>query len=515
MAENENAVDRIIGKTPWWGISGFFHLSLLLAAALLFGVTAMADEEEPVVIRPPRKLKPIPVMVPERVPDLVKEVLERPEECDIPVFRKVEVTDRNETEDDEEFKKNKGDSLDFVTDKPFKDRVLFDVLGPGGPPGGKIGCPPGSRADLVQIGGGEGTRSAVLAALRWLARHQRRDGSWGASGSARKCNKVDRFSNGAGCSDHKGNSIYDPGVTGLAILAFLGAGYSHRSKDTHDGISFGEVVHKGIRWLISQQDYEGAVVRDRRGPWMYNHLICALALTEAYGRTGELMLLNAAQRAVDFTIQAQNPGMGWRYSYRPDDNDSSVTGWGAMVLKSADLSELHFPREEAYGGVMAWFDLVTEKSYYRVGYGFRKKGKRFKVASLIPSRNLSMTAVACMSRMFLENNRRSPEVVGGCQLLLRDLPEWRLGKIDFYYWYYGSLALFQFGGTPWEKWNVAMKDALVPHQNGETTGCRRGSWEPIDRWSPFGGRVYATAINALTLEVYYRYANVFTGLAKK
>ena len=143
MAENENAVDRIIGKTPWWGISGFFHLSLLLAAALLFGVTAMADEEEPVVIRPPRKLKPIPVMVPERVPDLVKEVLERPEECDIPVFRKVEVTDRNETEDDEEFKKNKGDSLDFVTDKPFKDRVLFDVLGPGGPPRGENRLSPG------------------------------------------------------------------------------------------------------------------------------------------------------------------------------------------------------------------------------------------------------------------------------------------------------------------------------------------------------------------------------------
>jgi hypothetical protein len=31
----------------------------------------------------------------------------------------------------------------------------------------------------------------------------------------------------------------------------------------------------------------------------------------------------------------------------------------------------------------------------------------------------------------------------------------------------------------------------------------------VDRWGFEGSRVYATAINALTLEVYYRYANVF------
>ena len=31
----------------------------------------------------------------------------------------------------------------------------------------------------------------------------------------------------------------------------------------------------------------------------------------------------------------------------------------------------------------------------------------------------------------------------------------------------------------------------------------------VDRWGFAGGRVYATAINVLTLEVYYRYENVF------
>ena len=33
---------------------------------------------------------------------------------------------------------------------------------------------------------------------------------------------------------------FDAGNTGLAMLAFLGAGFSHLSKDIHDGIRFGD-----------------------------------------------------------------------------------------------------------------------------------------------------------------------------------------------------------------------------------------------------------------------------------
>ena len=50
----------------------------------------------------------------------------------------------------------------------------------------------------------------------------------------------------------------------------------------------------------------------------------------------------------------------------------------------------------------------------------------------------------------------------------------------------------------------------MPNQHTGKDGCRNGSWDSdVDRWGFEGSRVYATAINALTLEVYYRYANVF------
>jgi hypothetical protein len=33
------------------------------------------------------------------------------------------------------------------------------------------------------------------------------------------------------------------------------------------------------------------------------------------------------------------------------------------------------------------------------------------------------------------------------------------------------------------------------------SGPNRGSWDPTDRWSPVGGRIYTTALAALTLRV--------------
>jgi len=57
-----------------------------------------------------------------------------------------------------------------------------------------------------------------------------------------------------------------------------------------------------------------------------------------------------------------------------------------------------------------------------------------------------------------------------------------------------------------------MLDAILPVQHGRKDGCAEGSWDTtkVDRWAQ-GGRVYATAINVMTLEVYYRYKSVFGG----
>ena len=96
--------------------------------------------------------------------------------------------------------------------------------------------------------------------------------------------------------------------------------------------------------------------------------------------------------------------------------------------------------------------------------------------------------------------------------LARDLPVPKQGWIDYSYWHHGTMALFHFDGPEsgrpqetWRPWNQAVPAALVRTQESKEMGCQEGSWLANDRWSDEGGRVYTTALGALTLEVYYRY----------
>ena len=50
--------------------------------------------------------------------------------------------------------------------------------------------------------------------------------------------------------------------------------------------------------------------------------------------------------------------------------------------------------------------------------------------------------------------------------------------VNFYYWYYATLAMFQAGGEPWRQWNERLAKVLLEHQVGDEHGSARGSWDP-------------------------------------
>lgn len=355
-------------------------------------------------------------------------------------------------------------------------------------------------------GGRGGTRSpetAVLAALIWLQKHQSPDGSWDSDGFSAQCKK--------NVCDGPGSPINDVGVTGLALLCFLGAG------ETHESGPFKNTVREGLKYLMSQQDEgtDGCFGEMVGQHFIYNHACAALAMAEAYGMTEAKAFKEPAQKGINFILKAQNPYAAWRYAYPPDgDNDSSVTGWMVMALKSAKLSGLKIDTV-ALDNAVTFIDEVTDPVTGRTGYtalGQPPSRMTSMMTRFPPDKSEALTAVGLLVRIFCGHTLDSdPLITKGADLLMQKLPEWdpESGVIDYYYWYYATLALYQVGGTRWDKWNEALKAALLDKQRLKEDEDEYGSWDPIDPWSMEGGRIYSTALNCLSMEVYYRYPNVF------
>ncbi len=71
-------------------------------------------------------------------------------------------------------------------------------------------------------------------------------------------------------------------------------------------------------------------------------------------------------------------------------------------------------------------------------------------------------------------------------------------------------------GKYWDAWNDTLHPLLVETQL--PTGPLAGSWHPYepvpDKWSRYGGRLYVTTMNLLSLEVYYRHLPLYEMTAK-
>lgn len=340
---------------------------------------------------------------------------------------------------------------------------------------------------------------AVLAGLIWLARHQSPYGSWGAKTFTNQCK-------GTACTG-TGEEEFDIGVTGLSLLAFTSAGYTPSSKDIYEGFDFGLVVRKAANYLMSIQDNQGIYGFLEQGKFMYNQAIAAYAICDLYGiikdsPTG-VMFKDTAQKGVNYLVSVKNPGKGWRYQPQDGQNDSSVTGWATMALKSAELAGLNVD-PNVFAEIKSFYDDVTDPNTGEVRY------TELTPLDREPAVQPTTTAIGIMVHFLIDRNRSGPLVQKGVGLIMKSLPVWDTSKegiIDYCYWFFGSYYLNYYDGPDgpcWQRWNEQLKEVLVKNQRPMADKCAWGSWEPIDRWSEEGGRVYATAINTLTLEVYYK-----------
>jgi hypothetical protein len=373
---------------------------------------------------------------------------------------------------------------------------------------------PDRQAFAMMSGGDANTESAVEMALAWLARAQGPDGGWNAAehGAGREASAAKNRTDGE--YRHNAGLKANTAMTGLALLAFLGAGHTHMEG------RYADRVTSGLRYLMDQQlpsgDLSGREQVGReptvRYARMYSHGMAALALTEAYSMTGDTALLPPIQSACRYTLNAMNPRTGgWRYEFPTEDpGDTSQFGWQAMVLHSSATNQAISVPNATRLAMQRFLDSVSTG---RAG-GLAVYRSRSDQMAPAEQATPAMTAEALSSRLLLGFPTTPQAADEATRLILKHQPG--RSEENLYYWYYATLALYQMRGDGdeqsnqqqvWKQWNESLKQQLCGTQVPQ--GPNQGSWNPTCIWGGYGGRVYSTAVACMCLEVYYRYLPMY------
>jgi len=482
-----------MSRAPWLAISAAAHLLIYFILMAIPWEEFGANKGKEIHA----KLEQAPEELFEEPEEEIEEEIEE-EPIEEPILKDAEISDHNEDEMDE-FTESEGDP-DFLSDSPFDSDAFNDVIGIGGGAGGKFGGRFGGRKKL-RAAAGSAAEQALKDALEWLKNHQSPDGSWDCDGFMSNCGKIGSTT----CPDG-GNATHDVGTTGLALLAFLGD-----ANTTSEG-PYKDQVSAGIKWLREQQDPDtGLIGEDTSHDYIYDHSIATLAICEAYFFSKSPLIKRVAQNAINYIHKARNPYGAWRYDVPPiGDNDTSVTGWMIFALSSARDAGLTVDDEAIRGG-MSWIEEVSDPASGRIGYdSFGSLSSRTTANEKWPrEKGESMTAVGLLCRIFDHQDPDKNEILKKhADLLARTPPEWDPEGFgcDMYYWYYGTYAMYQMGGSHWKKWEGAMKKAILTSQRKD--GDEKGSWDPVGPWGYSGGRIYSTALMTLCIEVYFRYGRV-------
>lgn len=315
-------------------------------------------------------------------------------------------------------------------------------------------------------------RAAIERGLEYLARVQFADGRW-------------RFDNleGASAAFPQPTSLRaDAAATGLALLAYMGAGHDHFSG------RYQCVVDDGLDFLVRIQQDEGAFseLPDEESSEItsfYSHGIATLALCEAFGMTGDATLREPAQLAVDHLADRLEHELQSRHGRTIRQNDWSVIGWQLATLNSGRLAGLTVDADALARISASLAQMQIDAS----------------------SSDEMQTAIALAVELHLgQTNSAAPRRSAADQLLAHEAED--DPHRDTYYWYYGSQAMYYLGGDQWQAWSRELYPRLIESQ--VDSGLTIGSWQPPTATeaarADVATRLYVTALNLLSLETEQR-----------
>ncbi len=320
-------------------------------------------------------------------------------------------------------------------------------------------CGPGTS-------GSRDVREMYDRGLNWLENHQDDSGRWSKS---------------------PGES--GPGITGLALLAFLASG-----EDANYG-AYQKTVRKGVVAIIQDQNPTTGYI----GNSMYHHGFATLALAEAYGAVDERDLwpetVDARKRRsigkalelavrLAITSQEKNAAGGWRYSPDASDSDTSVAGAVLMGLLAARNAGIEVPDKNVERAIKFFRDQTSAGGQvsYAGGLGTDSSPARVSIATLVYSiagrkdlKEYKATSTFLKSNDTFETSDHYGEYTA----------------------YYKAQALFQADIATWGKWNGNLIRELKGRQKSD--GHFDGNFGPT----------VATSMSLLALALNFRFLPIY------
>ncbi len=346
--------------------------------------------------------------------------------------------------------------------------------------------PFGLRPERAAAGAGPASASDPVArALATLLRLQRPEGTWPMLDV--------RF------------EAYEIGLTALGLLALQSAGHGAASPG-----ALGSACRRAIQALRAAQGPDGHVGPQGQG-CEAGHGLATLALLEAWAEQPGAALRQAAQAGLDWIARARNPYFGWRYGVRPGDNDSFVTSVMYLPLiaaraANAQAAAAGYDRpfaldEEAFDGIRAWCDKMTDPVTGEVGYfarGLAHPGYTDEPRRGGGPREPALTSTAAAVLWRVQDGatpKTDPRLALGLRRLSEHLPTWPPAgrQLDLLCWWFTGLA---HGALPKEPQAKAFEPAVV---GALRAALEAGTLTATDRWGWLGGDAYTSALAVLVL----------------
>ncbi len=307
-------------------------------------------------------------------------------------------------------------------------------------------------------------REAIRSALDWLVFAQESSGAWAP----------ERW---------QGKPEYEVSLTGMALLALLQEPAGSLRADRQDA------VRRGLAYLTARQHANGTWEPEGTAQ-MYNHALATLALLEAWRVRHEPPLRDASDRALRFSLSQQHDSGGWGYQKGPGQAaNTSITVWHLRTLLTARQAGWQGLEASLRKGLVWLRTMMDEQGYF--GYQRPRDAPE--------GGNETLTAMGALCFFLAGREGADPQGSDArLRFALRVAASNPGAQPDYYRWYFVASALSAGADRGYPELLATLHTTLLRGQNRGPTHA--GSWEPVDRWSTAGGRLYTTTMATLALE---------------